>query len=165
MLKLLISTANPPIQLACLFSVCLLMVGCFHPANDDWMEFKVFCGMSQSDETISEAEWQKFCDEYVSVEFPDGYTSLCATGYWKQSDATMREDTRILLILAPSHAKEKIRRIARQYKRIFHQEAVLITTSPADAEFVDATFEDEQLKAPEDGIFVPAETESEKTGE
>ena len=102
---------------------------------------------------------------YVSVEFPGGYTSLCATGYWKQSDATMREDTRILLILAPSHAKEKIRRIARQYKRIFHQEAVLITTSPADAEFVDATFEDEQLKAPEDGIFVPAGAESEKTGE
>ena len=30
------------------------------------------------------------------------------------------------------------RRIAQQYRELFHQESVLVTTSPADAEFVEA---------------------------
>ena len=95
--------------------------------------------MSRGNEAIPEADWERFCDEYVTAEFPDGYTSLHATGYWKSGDApTMREDSRILVILAPAGTKEKVRRIARQYRRLFHQEAVLVTTSPTDAEFVEA---------------------------
>jgi len=125
---------------SCLFAVCLLLAGCAHPAGGDWREYKVFCGMSQGNETIPDADWERFCDEYVTAEFPDGYTSMRATGYWKSEDApaTLREDSRVLVILAPASAKESVRRIARQYRRLFHQEAVLVTSSPADAEFVDS---------------------------
>lgn len=97
------------------------------------------------DGIASEAEWEQFCDEYVTAEFPDGYTTIRATGYWKseESSATMREDSRIIVILASSDAKEKVRRIARQYRSLFQQEAVLIVTSPADAEFVEASSEEQ----------------------
>jgi len=37
-------------------------------------------------------------------------------------------------------AKEKILRVARQYRRLFHQESVPVATSPADADFVEDDF-------------------------
>ena len=49
----------------------------------------------------------------------------------------MREDSRIIAILAPADAGEKVRRIARLYRQLFLQESVLATISPADAESVD----------------------------
>lgn len=124
-----------------LFASCLLLAGCCCASRGDWREYKIFCGMSQNDGVVPEAEWQRFCDEFVTAEFPDGYTTLNATGYWKADgvSATMREDSRVIMVLAPPDAKEKVRRIAQQYRRLFHQEAVLIVTSPADAEFVEAS--------------------------
>ena len=133
------------LPLACLLFACLLPAGCVHPAGGDWREYRIFCGMSHDSGTVSEAEFQRFCDEYVTAEFPNGYTTLRATGYWKSDEApvTMREDSRIIVILASSDVKEKVRRIAQQYRCLFHQEAVLIVTSPADAEFVEASSEKE----------------------
>lgn len=126
-----------------LFCVCLLLVGCVHPAGWDWLEYKIFCGMSHNNGSVSEAEWQRFCDEYVTAEFPDGYTTVNATGYWKSNDAptTIHEDSRIIVILAPPDAGEKVRRVAQQYRKLFHQESVLVTTSPTGAEFVEADSE------------------------
>lgn len=45
-------------------------------------------------------------------EFPNGYTSLRVTGYWKSKDApaTMREDSRFLVIPALASAKVNVRR-------------------------------------------------------
>lgn len=131
------------LPLACLLFVCLLPAGCVHTPDGDWREYRIFCGMSHSGGTVSEAEWQQFCEEYVIGEFPDGCTVLDATGYWKSEDApaAMREDSRIIVILAPTDAKEKVRQIARQYRQRFHQESVLVTTSPAGAEFIDVNFD------------------------
>jgi len=133
------------LPLTCLLFACLLPPGCRHPAGGDWREYKIYCGMSRDSGTVTEAEWQRFCDECVSAEFPDGYTSVSAVGCWKSGDgdapATMREDSRILVILAPSDAKEKVRRIAARYRSLFQQESVLVTTSPADAEFMERLFD------------------------
>ena len=133
------------ILLSFLFFSSLLLTGCRCSLSGDWREYRIFCGMSQSDGIVSEAEWEQFCDEYVTAEFPDGYTTIRATGYWKSDEApvTMREDSRIIVILASSDAKEKVQRIARQYRTLFQQEAVLIVTSPADAESVEASSDEE----------------------
>lgn len=122
-----------------LFAACLLLTGCCCTSRENWREYRIFCGMSQSDGAASEAEWEQFCEDCVTAEFPDGYTTLKATGHWKSDDApvTMREDSRIIVVLAPSDAKDKVRRVAHQYRQLFNQEAVLIVTSPAEAEFVD----------------------------
>ncbi len=124
-----------------LLGACLLLTGCICASHEDWREYKVFCGMSRSGGAVTDAEWEQFCDRYVTAEFPDGYTTMRATGSWKPENApaAMREDTRVIVVLAPSGAKEKVRRIARQYRRLFRQESVLIVTSPADAESVEAS--------------------------
>ena len=99
-----------------LFAACLLLTGCFCASRGDWREYRIFCGMSHSDGIVPDAEWEEFCDKYVTAEFPDGYTTMRATGYWKseETSATIREDTRVIVVLAPSDAKEKVRRIAQQ---------------------------------------------------
>jgi len=129
------------VLLSVLFAACLLLTGCCCTSHEDWREYRIFCGMSRSDGAVSDAEWERFCDQYVTAEFPDGYTTMRATGYWKseETSVTMREDSRIIVVLAPSDADAKVRRIAHQYRRLFHQEAVLIVASPADVEFVDAS--------------------------
>lgn len=128
-----------------LLAASLLITGCCCTSSGDLREYMIFCGMSQTDGAVSESEWEQFCDKYVTAEFPDGYTTIRATGYWKPDGAPVaaREDSRIIVVLASSDAKEKVRRIARQYRHLFDQEAVLIVTSSADTEFVDASFEEQ----------------------
>ena len=130
-----------------LFAACLLLTGCFCASREDWRESRIFCGMTRSDGTVSDAEWEQFCEQYVTAEFPDGCTTLRATGYWKANDApaAIREDTRVIVVLAPSGAEEKVRRIARRYRQFFQQEAVLIVSSPADVTFelVEASSDEE----------------------
>ena len=50
---------------------------------------------------------------------------------------TERENSRVLLIVAPADAKDKVLTIARRYREQFQQEAVLVVTSAGDAIFVE----------------------------
>lgn len=124
--------------LSCLLGVWLGFTGCVQYGDGGWREYKVFCGMSFKDGEVTEADWRRFCDEHVTPLFPDGYTSIEATGYWKgSSETTVRENSRVLLIIAPPDAKAKVVSIARQYRERFQQEAVLVVTSTGEALFVD----------------------------
>ena len=123
---------------SCLLALCLAFSGCVHRGAGSWREFKVFCGMSFQGGEVTEADWQRFCDEKVTPVFPDGYTSVGATGYWKgHADGTVRENTRVLIIVAPADATDKVLSLAREYREQFHQEAVLVVTSAGDAIFVE----------------------------
>ena len=120
-----------------LIAACLLFPGC---AADRaaWREYKIYCGMSSRNGEVSEADWRRFCDEHVTTAFPDGYTSFEAIGYWKGSaTATVRENSRVLLIVASAETQGKVLALARKYREMFHQEAVLVVTSPGDAIFVE----------------------------
>ena len=121
-----------------MFVVCLALTSCLHCTNGGWREYKVFCGMSFKDGEVTEADWRRFCDEHVTTAFPDGYTSFEAIGCWKGSAAvTERENSRVLIIVAPADAKDKVLSIAKQYRERFHQEAVLVMTSQGEAIFVE----------------------------
>ncbi len=122
----------------CIFAVCLALTGCVHHRYAGWREYKVFCGMSFKDGEVTEVDWRHFCDEHVTTAFPDGYTSFEAIGYWKgNGDTTARENSRVLFIVAPADAKDKVLTIARQYRKQFQQEAVLVVTSAGDVIFVE----------------------------
>jgi hypothetical protein len=121
-----------------LIAACLLFSGCA-VNRTAWREYKVYCGMSSRNGEVSEAAWRRFCDRYVSAAFPDGYTVIDAAGYWRSgSQTTAKERAKIILIVAPAGAREKVRSVARQYRKQFHQEAVLISSSDAEADFVRA---------------------------
>jgi len=142
MIKTMMHTKHPSKKLLNLLIPCLLMVflaftGCVHCTNDGWREYKIFCGMSYKDGEVTETDWRRFCDEHVTTAFPDGYTSMEAIGCWKGSATTTeRENSRILLIVAPTDAKDKMLSIAKKYREIFNQEAVLVVTSAGEAIFV-----------------------------
>jgi len=121
-----------------LIAACLLFSGCA-VNRTAWREYKVYCGMSSRNGEVSEAAWRRFCDRYVSAAFPDGYTVIDAAGYWRSgSQTTAKERAKIILIVAPAGAREKVRSVARQYRKQFQQEAVLISCSDAEADFVRA---------------------------
>ncbi len=123
---------------ACLLAVCLAFSGCVLRGDGGWREYKVFCGMSFKEGEVTEDDWRRFCDEHVTTAFPDGYTSFEATGYWRGGAATTaRENARVLLIVAPADAKEKVLTIARQYREQFQQEAVLVVDAAGNAVFVE----------------------------
>ncbi len=121
-----------------LLLICYAVSSCVHCTDTGWREYKVFCGMSSKGGEVTEADWRQFCDEHVTTAFPDGYTSFEATGYWKGRAATTeRENSRVLIIVAPAEAKSKVLTIAKQYREQFQQEAVLVMTSKGEAIFVE----------------------------
>ena len=124
----------------CCFLLCgVLLSGCAAGNGSAWREYKVYCGMSSKHGEVSEAAWNRFCDQHVSAAFPDGYTVLDATGYWRSgSDATAKERSKVILIVAPAAARGKVISVARQYQKNFDQSVVLISSSETETDFVSA---------------------------
>ena len=117
---------------------CCLLSACNHSADHGWREYKIFCGMSSPDGEVTEAQWERFCNEYVTPVFPDGYTTMQAVGHWKSKErsTSVREKSRIIVVAAPADAQGKIRELAKWYRQQFKQECVLIITSDAAVESV-----------------------------
>jgi Protein of unknown function (DUF3574) len=89
---------------------------------------ELFFGLSRpSGPNISDAEFAAFLDEIVTPLFPDGYTVVPAEGRWRGAGGTIREASRMLVILHPQGAEfdAKIEQIRASYKSRFKQEAVL----------------------------------------
>jgi hypothetical protein len=99
----------------------------------------VYFGRNRPDGgTVSDAEWLGFLDSVVTPSFPDGFTVVEGTGQWKgRSGAVERERSAIVTFLhtgSPAD-RERVAQVAAEYKRRFHQEAVLRERSPACARF------------------------------
>ena len=124
----------------CVLLLCgALFSGCAAGNASSWREYKVYCGMSSKHGEISEEAWKQFCDKHVSAAFPDGYTVLDATGYWRSGpDTTVMERSKVILIIAPADAKEKVLSIAGQYQKEFDQGSGLISSSNAEMDVVSA---------------------------
>jgi len=116
----------------------LALFGCAAERAAACREYKIYCGMTSERGEVSEAAWQRFCDRYVSAAFPDGYTVVDATGYWRSSAVAAKERSKVIVIVAPAAACEKVRSVARRYREEFGQQAVLISASDADMELVRA---------------------------
>jgi len=130
------------IQIFCIFCFLLcgvLFSGCAAGKAYAWREYKVYCGMSSQNGEVSEAAWQRFCDKHVSAAFSDGYTVLDATGYWRSGpDTTAKERAKVILVIAPADAREKVLSVARQYQKDFDQSSVLISCSETETDVVSA---------------------------
>ena len=120
--------------ICCFFACTLLLSGCAMENVSACREYKIFCGMSSKNGEVSEEAWKRFCDKHVSAAFPDGYTVLESTGYWR----TAKERAKVILIVAPADAKEKVLSVAKQYRKDFDQSAVLISSSKVEMDVVQA---------------------------
>ena len=117
---------------------CCLISACNHSVDHGWREYKIFCGMSGPNGEVTEAQWNRFCNEYVTPAFSDGYTTIQSAGHWKSKERSVpvHEKSRIIVVAAPANAQGKIRDLAKRYRQLFKQECVLVVTTDAAAEFV-----------------------------
>ncbi len=96
---------------------------------------RLFCGLSiPGGGEVSQSDLDAFIQEVVTPRFPQGFTVWRAKGQWNGGN----EQTAILEFVHPYDARldTKIHEIAEEYRKRFHQEAVMRVTMPARIEFV-----------------------------
>jgi len=102
---------------------------------------RLFCGRSiPGGGSVSDEEWSAFVDGVVTPRFPDGLTIWRADGQWRGKDGQLvHEQVMVIEILHPASLEldRAITEIADEYRRRFHQDAVMRVTLPARMEFVD----------------------------
>jgi Protein of unknown function (DUF3574) len=87
---------------------------------------------------VDDAQWQRFVDDVVTPQFPNGFTVLSANGQWRNADGRIeREASMVLVVLhAGDDASQRaIAAVIDEYKRRFAQEAVLRERSASCVSF------------------------------
>ena len=137
MLKILNWTTGTLSAVAVL-AVCASMLSCSSEAQtnpcpdgtEPYTEYRLFFGRGDEDNprVVSDKEWEGFLEDTITVEFPDGLTTLDAYGqYTNPSGTFIKEDTKVLIILVPpdGDSTSGINRVIEEYKRRFVRSAVL----------------------------------------
>jgi hypothetical protein len=95
---------------------------------------ELFFGLSKPDgSSVTENEWNKFVDDYISPELPEGFTIVDARGQWTNTDNKIIKENSKLLVVIYKYNKEidsSLSYVINNYKRIFHQSSVLRVTFP-----------------------------------
>ncbi len=137
MLKVLDWTTGALAAVAVLV-VCASMLSCSSEAQtnpcpdgtEPYTEYRLFFGRGDADnrQVVTDKDWDKFLEDTITAEFPDGLTILDAYGQYTDSDEVLiKEDTKVLIILVPldDGSASGIDRIIEEYKRRFIRPAVL----------------------------------------
>ena len=126
-------------MVAAVLALCASTLSCSSEAQtnpcpqgtEPYTEYKLFFGRGDADNrrVVTDKEWDKFLEDTITAEFPDGLTILDAYGQYTDSDEVLiKEDTKVLIILVPlddGTASSKIDSIIEEYKRRFIRPAVL----------------------------------------
>lgn len=107
-------------------------------ARDRWV---LYLGRATADgATVDLAAWNRFRDSVVTPALPSGFTWHDAAGQWRADDeATWREPSWVLVVLAEPGANTAVRQVAEAYRRTFAQQAVLIERTRVCATLVEAS--------------------------
>lgn len=100
-------------------------------------EAEMFFGRSQPDGgTIDDEAFARFVEKEIIPRWPDGFTLLDGTGYWRgNAEKTAKENVAILKVIGPHNTdfRAKLELLAKKYRQIFGQEAVLFSLKGVDA--------------------------------
>jgi len=99
----------------------------------------LYFGLYKPDGTIiSENEWERFVDEYITPRFKRGLTIVDAAGQWMGGNGELiKEKTKIIILFHRNSGEKKaaIEYIRDKYKELFDQEAVVKVTSYPEIDF------------------------------
>jgi hypothetical protein len=117
--------------------LALLLTACAHlpPPEGAVVADRLFCGLSiPGGGQVTQQELDAFIAEVVTPRFPEGFTIWRAKGQWRGGD----EDSFVIEMVHPFDPKidAAVHEIAEEYRRRFHQDAVMRVTVPARIEFV-----------------------------
>ncbi|PYQ26373.1 MAG: DUF3574 domain-containing protein [Acidobacteria bacterium] len=111
------------------------------PVENAVLADRLFCGRTiPGGGVVSDEEWSSFVADFVTPRYPQGLTIWRAEGQWREKDGTLaHEPVMVIEILHPLSLEHDrtINEIAAEYKRRFHQEAVLRVTLPARMDFIE----------------------------
>ncbi len=102
------------------------------------LEAELFFGRSHNGRlAVTDVRWARFLAEEVTPRFPDGLTVVDGAGEWRAGQHTVREKSKVLLIVARDEPQshERLTAIAEAYKQRFRQQSVGIVTRPVCASF------------------------------
>lgn len=102
--------------------------------------FSLFFGLSiQGRGEVTDREWQRFLDDTITANLPNGYTVVDAHGAWMNpiTRRTIEERTKVLLVALPvaPEAEAAVNRIRSEYQIRFRQQLVGMTVSRACGAF------------------------------
>ena len=119
------------------FIFCLFLFSC---SGSKMIETELYFGQSKpGGGLITEAEWSRFKENYISKVFKEGSTVINATGNWfdPEKDSIITEPTYKLTYFYKASKKisEQIDSLRFWYKTIFHQQSVLRVDKKVKAVF------------------------------
>lgn len=89
---------------------------------------------------VTDDDWEHFEREQIARAFPEGFTVIPAHGGWRDcATGTTIEEPTVIVEVAHNGAEEALRAIrvvAAIYRALFRQDAVMVTTLPANIEFL-----------------------------
>ncbi len=95
--------------------------------------FRIYCGLDTKGR-LTEQQARETALGLACDWFPQGHTIIEATGRWQQDNAPVTEPTVIIEVLTDD--EQQARRLAGCYKALAYQEAVMITKTEVNADFV-----------------------------
>ena len=109
-------------------------------ATGNWIREELYFGLSKPNgDIISAAEFNTFVEREIVKRLPAGFTIVEGDGHWLDNrGVTIKEPGRVLIKFyreSERETAERIIEIALLYKRLFSQEAVMRTTTPAKVVF------------------------------
>jgi hypothetical protein len=86
---------------------------------------------------VTEKRWSQFLASEITPRFPDGLTVVDAAGQWRDAEKNriVRERSKLVTIIMPADAQEKLDAIVEAYKRRFRQQSVGVVIRPACVSF------------------------------
>jgi hypothetical protein len=86
---------------------------------------------------VTEKRWSQFLATEITPRFPDGLTVVDAAGQWRDAEKNriVREPSKLVTIIMPADAQEKLDAIVDAYKRRFRQQSVGVVIRPACVSF------------------------------
>ena len=86
---------------------------------------------------VTESRWSRFLAKEITPRFPDGLTVVDASGQWRDTEKNriVREPSKLVTIIMPADAQEKLDAIVTAYKRQFRQQSVGVVIRPACVSF------------------------------
>jgi hypothetical protein len=100
------------------------------PAADAWVVTRLYLGTGTPNGPVAEDALAHFLATDAVAAFPDGMTRYDATGQWRGMDGRTAQERTIVLEIVhhPCDASSAAAtELAREYRRRFHQESVLLT--------------------------------------
>jgi Protein of unknown function (DUF3574) len=86
---------------------------------------------------VTESRWSQFLAKEITPRFPDGLTVVDASGQWRDTEKNriVRERSKLVTIIMPADAQDKIDAIVAAYKQRFRQQSVGVVIRPACVSF------------------------------